>query len=118
MNERSLAPVHLVLGPVIWSAWFVLLYGGLSVACEFAPPDPEQGAGTPINVVMIASAVLLAVGLVYLSYRCTHGGSAPLTGTHDPARSFIRGMSSSMYVVSAAGIIALTIPSLVLPPCL
>ena len=39
-----LHPLHLFLGLIIWSAWFVFLYGGLSVACEFAPPGVEQGA--------------------------------------------------------------------------
>ena len=44
MRWRPHHPVHLILGLCVWSIWFVVLYGGLSVACQLTPPEPQQGA--------------------------------------------------------------------------
>ncbi|MEX2474169.1 hypothetical protein [Marinobacter sp.] len=117
MSTRRLAPIHLVLGLVIWSGWFVLLYGGLSVACEFAPPDTSQGARTWVNFLMIALAILLTGVLLYVSYRCSQWGLGSVPDPPGSPRAFIRKMALSVYLISAAGAFALAIPVMVLPPC-
>lgn len=113
------APLHLVLGLVIWSLWFVLLYGGLSLACEFAPPlAGEEGAWTWLNVLMSVLALLVTGALLYASYRCSRAGFESAAGIADSTRAFIRKLSLSVYLVSAAGALALAVPGLILPPCI
>jgi len=37
------------IGLSLWSLWFVVLYGGLSVGCDLRPPDSGAGRVTWIN---------------------------------------------------------------------
>lgn len=117
MSKGWSAPLHLMLGLVIWAVWFVLLYGGLSLACEFAPPAAEEGARTWVNLLMVALAIPVTAGLFYASYRCARVGLEAAPGMTSSTRAFIRKISVSVYLVSAAGALALAIPGLVLPPC-
>lgn len=117
MNKGWSAPLHLVLGLVIWAVWFVLLYGGLSLAWEFAPPAAEEGPRTWVNVLMVALAIPVTAGLLYASCRCAQLGLEATPGMTSSTRAFIRIVSLSVYLASAAGALALVIPGLVLPPC-
>lgn len=117
MTRSRSAHVHVVLGLVIWSVWFVFLYAGLSLACEFAPPAAAEGARTWINLLMLIFAILVAGALLYASYRCSRAGLESAQGLSSSTRTFIRRIALSVYLVSAAGAFALVIPGLVLPPC-
>ena len=33
-------PIQIPIGPIIWSPWFVAMYGGQAVICKLSPPDP------------------------------------------------------------------------------
>ena len=117
MSKSTSVSLHLVLGLIIWSVWFVFLYAGLSLACEFAPPAAAEGPRTWINDLMIAVAIAVSGGLLYASYRCSRAGLEAMAGISGSSRAFLRTISSSVYLVSAAGALALVLPGLVLPPC-
>lgn len=117
MSKNRSAPLHLLLGLVIWSAWFVFLYAGLSLACEFAPPAATEGSRTWINGVMIAFAIVVTGGLLYTSYRFSRAGLDATSGLSSSTWAFLHRVSLSVYLVSAAAAFALVIPALFLPPC-
>ena len=70
LGLRVSHPAHLVIGLTLWSVWFVAVYGGLSVACALAPPDPYQGSVNPVNLGLGLLTVLTTAGLIYLAFAC------------------------------------------------
>lgn len=109
-------PMQLVLGLVAWSLWFVFLYGGLSLACQFAPPDPARGALTWINALGLGLAVLVAATLLGASWRCGRAGRGQPAG---PASArFIAAVATAVYALAALATLGIALPALILPPCL
>jgi hypothetical protein len=109
---------HLVIGLTLWFAWFCATYGGVAVACAWAPPSPAQGPWTWINAVVL----LLAVG-------CTlaFGGAAWLSARRAPQaktdaaqarQRFMARAATALYVTSAVSTFLVALPAVVLPPCL
>jgi hypothetical protein len=113
---KAAHPMHLVLGLVVWSVWFVAIYGVLSVACTVAPPPETAGAFTGINALLLLLTVFTAAALVYGAWRCwlTTGDAADDPG---PAR-FIPGVSAAAYLAASVAVLAIGLPAIVLPPCL
>jgi hypothetical protein len=109
-------PVHLVLGLVVWSVWFVAMYGGLSVGCAVAPPPESAGALTWINGLLLLLTVFTAAALVYGALRCWFAVRA---AADDPRRArFIPGVSAAVYLSASGAVLAMGLPAIVLPPCL
>lgn len=119
MNRFSFRPghaAHLVLGLVVWSLWFVILYGGLSVGCALAPPSGEQGAWTWINGVLLALAIIFTVGLLagaYASWR-----HAPPADSGKAKARFLGRVAAAVYLFAALASLAISLPVLLLPPCI
>jgi type VI protein secretion system component VasK len=109
-------PLHLVLGLIVWSLWFVLLYGGLSVACQFAAPDPARGASTWINVLGLGLALLVTAALLVASWRCWRASQA--TGAGPAPGRFIASVAAAVYALAALTTLGIVLPALLLPPCL
>jgi hypothetical protein len=118
MERRlMLAPTHplqLALGLVVWSAWFVALYGGMSVGCAVAPPDVARGPFTWINGALLVLTVLTLAPLLYWSLRCWRARP----GSADRERRFIAAMGAAVHLVAAGAVVAIGLPILVLPPCI
>lgn len=110
-----LHPAQLVVGLVIWCGWFVLLYGGLSVACELAPPAQERGAVTWLNGLMLVLGAVLAGLLLWLARRCWR--AAPAAEVGNGGGRFVARTAAAVYLISAIAAFALTLPSVLLPPC-
>jgi hypothetical protein len=107
-------PLQLVAGLIVWSVYFVTLYGGMSVACSLAPPDAALGPLTWINALLallIASTTLL---LASWSYRCWRATSAL---REDRQGHFIAAVASGLHLVAAVSVLAIGLPVLGLPPC-
>src|SRR5690606_24635178 len=78
MSRLREHPLHAILGLVIWSLWFVALYGGQGVGCALAPPPVEDGAATWLNAALGLFTLLivaLLVGLALFSWRSAAPGS-------------------------------------------
>lgn len=106
-------PLHLIIGLALWCLWFVAIYSGLSVACAVAPPAPESGALTAINVSLgLLTAVTVAL-LAWLAVACLRAArrSAGLA-------RFVAGVSAGLYLYSAIGVLFVGIPVIGVPPCL
>ncbi|SDT00632.1 hypothetical protein SAMN05216271_3335 [Halopseudomonas sabulinigri] len=109
-------PAQLVFGLVIWSGWFVLLYGGLSVACELVPPAEKRGAMTWLNGLILLLGAALAVFLLWLARRCWR--AAPVSDQGTDSGRFVARIAAGVYLTSALAAFALTLPSVVMAPCL
>lgn len=113
----KLAPqhaVHLIVGLTVWSIWFVVLYGGLSVACQLAPPAPDSGAFNWLNILLGLSTLVVVLGLLWMAHRLWRAGPARSRPTGD----YLRVTSAALYLVSAFATLALALPILFLPPCI
>ena len=107
-------PLHLVIGLMVWSLWFVALYGGLSVGCALAPPDVALGARTWLNGLLLALTALTLVWLLLrmgLSWRAARGSQA---GSRE---RFVTTLSAALYLVAAVSTLVIGLPILGLPPC-
>lgn len=108
-------PLQLALGLIVWSAWFVALYGGLSVGCALAPPAVEFGARTWLNGLLGALTALSFGWLIRQGWVCWR---AAASGRADsPPRRFITAVGAALYAVAAVSTLVIGIPVLVLPPC-
>ncbi|MCL7945528.1 hypothetical protein [Marinobacter sp. ATCH36] len=117
MKPSPFHPLNLVLGLIIWALWFVLLYGGLSVGCAFAPPGAEAGAWTWINAVSLALALFVSGYLLVCAYGCWKASPPSHAVEVEPIKTFTSKTSAAVYLVSALASLALGLPGILLPPC-
>lgn len=108
-------PVHIPLGLVLWSIWFVVIYGGLSVGCSLIPPDPEQGQWTWLNgslAVLSLLTVVALLGLARLFHRAARKDHA------SQSERFVACLAAGVNLIGAIATVFVALPTLSLPPCL
>jgi hypothetical protein len=105
-------PLQLALGLIIWSAWFVLVYGVLSVGCEFAMPDNALSPFNWLNALLAVLTFATTALLAFCAWRCWR---APVQAG---ARDFVARVAAGVYLAAAFSTLAVGLPVLVLPPCL
>jgi len=105
-------PLHLVLGLIVWAVWFVVLYGGVSVACKLAPPDPAAGALTWINTLLMPLTLVVVALLGWTAWWCWQSAET------EPLRRFLARTAACLYLLSALATLAVAMPMLFLPPCI
>jgi hypothetical protein len=117
MGRLMLAPSHplqLALGLIVWSIWFVALYGGLSVGCALAPPDAELGARTWLNGLLGALTAITFAWLLRQMQVCWRAARPSQAGS---PRRFLTTLGAGLYAVAAVSTLVIGIPILGLPPC-
>ncbi len=107
-------PAHLVLGLILWSVWFVALYGGLSVGCAVAPPPDAQGAMTWLNASLLVLTAATLVPMVYWTRLCWRAGAESPPGS---TQRFIARVSSGVHLITTITTAAIGLTVLTLPPC-
>lgn len=124
MSKLSwLAPSHpaqLAIGFVIWSFWFVAIYGGLSVACQLVPPEPEQGPYNGLNGSLLVLTLLVTALLLFLAWRSGRYCLAGRKASKEAAgfEGFIGYVGTVLHLVAAIATLAVGLPVLVMPPCI
>lgn len=106
-------PGHFVGGLSLWGIWFIAVYGGLSVACAVAPPDPAQGAFTHINISLLLVSLITALLLAGLAWGCFQEAKQ-----HKGRQHFNAFVSAWLYVFSTLAVMFVAGPMVGLPPCL
>lgn len=110
-------PLQLVLGLTLWFAWFCAAYGGLSVACAVAPPPPERGAFTWVNVSLLLLTLATTAVLAWAAWLCARAAGLP-AGTPDLApRRFVAGVGAALHATAALSTAFVGLPLALLPPC-
>ncbi|WP_295535958.1 hypothetical protein [uncultured Pseudacidovorax sp.] len=77
------SPWQLALGFTLWSVWFVVVYGGVSVACSKRWFAGAAGSGTAASAALMGVTALTIVLLALAAVRCLRHAHA-LRGL-DPA---------------------------------
>ncbi|MCE9683855.1 hypothetical protein [Halomonas alkalisoli] len=111
---RLTHPIQLVGGLTIWSIWFVTIYGGLSVACSVAPPDPGREIWTGINLAVGLATLGTAALLLWLSWAGVVAARRAAVGRE----RYFAHVSAGIYLFSAGGTLFIGYPVVFLPPCL
>lgn len=105
-------PLQLALGPLVWAAWFVVMYSGLSLGCAFAPPL-GQGAATWLNGLLLVLTLVVTLALLACALRCWRASA-----TAASRRVFVPRVAAGIYLYSAISTLLVGAPVAVLPPCL
>ncbi|MGG2399934.1 hypothetical protein ACJRW5_23610 [Pseudomonas sp. SH1-B] len=108
-------PIHIPLGLVLWSVWFIAAYGGLSVACAWAPPDPAQGPWTLLNLLLALLSVLTVAALLGLAWLF-RGAARRAQATCAPG--FVAWLAAAVHLIGAVATVFVALPILSLPPCI
>ncbi|MCK7545598.1 hypothetical protein MLC59_15635 [Marinobacter bryozoorum] len=102
-------PASLLLGPVVWAVWFVVLYAVLSLACQQGWLVNGGDHPAVINLLLAGAGLLVALGLV----------TAALAAWRTPSQSdFIPRTSAMVSACSAVASLLLAVPGLIMAPCL
>lgn len=108
-------PMQLALGLTVWSIWFVVLYGGLSVVCAFAPPAPELGPWTLLNGSLLALTAATTALLGWWAWRCWQASVHTEPGSN--ARLITR-VAGGCHLLAAVATLMIGLPAAVLPACI
>lgn len=124
-------PLQLVLGLIVWSVYFVVMYGGLSIVCAASPPDLERGPFTWINLVLLLVSLFTGLALLYEAYRCRRLSMQTSTASPDEIRKrcagsgqlnefrkFIAPLAAGINLVAGIATLAVGAPVAVLAPCI
>lgn len=109
-------PMQLALGLIVWAVWFVVLYGGLSVACVLAPPPVEQGAYTWINGALLLGTLLVTALLLYWAYGCWKTARANIERDGASRRLIVR-VAMGVHLAGALASFSVGAVVITLPPC-
>lgn len=107
-------PLQLALGLILWSLWFVLVYGGLSVICAFAEPAATQGQWNLANLLLAASTLPLFALSGWLALRCWR--AAGQIGRTSVQR-FVARTGAGIHLIGMLATLFVALPLLILPPC-
>ncbi|QNG99221.1 hypothetical protein [Pseudomonas sediminis] len=108
-------PIHIPLGLVLWSIWFVALYGGLSVGCALAPPDPAQGQWTWLNALLALFSLFTMAALLGLTWLFQRAARDERAGQ---SARFVARLAAGVNLIGAIATVFVALPTLSLPPCL
>lgn len=109
-------PMQLALGLIVWGIWFIALYGGLSVGCALAPPAPELGPLTWLNLLLGALTAIVVAWLLRQMVLCWQ--EAGPKGADRSRQRFIAAVGAGIHAVAAASTLFIGLPVIGLPPCL
>jgi magnesium-transporting ATPase (P-type) len=109
-------PIQIPIGLIIWSLWFVAMYGGQAVICKLSPPDPAQGVWNWLNG-SLGVLTLLTLGLLLWMaryfWRLSH-----MPEQLNERQQFVTKIAAGIHLIAALATLFVGIPLLQIPPCL
>lgn len=109
-------PMQMVLGLIIWAIWFVLVYAGLSLACE----QVGLAAGDSlswVNLLLMTFTMLTCGLLLFLAHRTWRDARRDWRNQSSAGRFIVR-TAVTVDLVAALVTLAVGLPVVMLPPCL
>lgn len=109
-------PVQIPLGLIVWSLWFVAIYGGQAVVCKLSPPPPEQGIFNWLNGGLGLLTLFTLVLLLWLARHFWQLSRPP----HElnERQVFVTKLAAGIHMIAALATLFVGIPLLQIPPCL
>ena len=108
-------PIHNPLCFIICSLWFVALYGGLSVACEVAPPPVEAAQWTWLNALLLVATLAVVTLLVALTFGFWRASER---ARQRPKERFVAWIAAAVNATAVLACLFIALPILSMPPCL
>ncbi|UZD65663.1 hypothetical protein [Marinobacter sp. AN1] len=102
-------PASLLLGPVVWSLWFVMLYAMLSLSCLQGWLVNGGDHPAAINLLLAVAGLLVTLLLLISAWSAWRTPSE--TG-------FMPRTSAMVSACSAVASLLLVVPGLIMAPCL
>lgn len=109
-------PVQIPIGFIIWSLWFVAIYGGQAVVCATNPPAPEQGIWNWLNGGLGLLTLLSAALQLWLT-RYFWKLSGPGRELNE-RQMFVTRLAAGVHLIAALATLFVGLPLLQIPPCL
>lgn len=109
-------PLQLALGLSVWSGWFVITYGSLSLACSFTSFSLRQGNITWINLALLLFALLITGLLLFWARRNWQAGRNGNASISPPQR-LIAQVAAGLHLMAAVATFAIGLMTLAIPPC-
>lgn len=116
MKPSAFHPLQIPLGLIVWSVWFVALYGGFGIACELAPPAPERGPLNGLNVGFGLFTLGIAALLAAFALGCMRG--LRREPERAPRDRFVARIGAGVHLIALAATLFVGLPLLGLPPCI
>lgn len=107
-------PLQLVLGLTVWAVWFVLAYGGVSLACVLLEPPVRAGVHSAVNVALLALTGATVVLLAWWTWACATAAGRQDTGQ---PRRFVALLAAALHGSAALATVFVAVPLWMLPPC-
>lgn len=102
-------PASLLLGPVVWAAWFVVLYAVLSLSCQLGWLVNGGDHPALINLLLAGAGLLVAMVLIAAAWAAWRIPSE---------KGFMPRTSALVSACSAVASLLLAAPGLIMAPCL
>ncbi len=118
LRWRWTHPVQLVLGPIVWSVWFVVLYGGLSLGCQLVAPPGSDHSLTWLNLAVVGGGVLVAAALAWAGLRCWRSAPEVSEDGCGSEERFVARTGGLIWLFSAMASAFIALPGMAMVPCL
>lgn len=112
MNIKA-HPLHLVLGLLLWSLYFIIVYGGMSVGCSASEAAYSTSIFNWINGFVLLVTLVFTLLLLWFAWQCHKA-----TPEEASQGRFLLRLSAVLYLLSAAATLFVGLPGVIYPPCL
>lgn len=113
MKPVNYSAWHLVTGLIVWAVWFIVVYAGAALGCQWAPPSPAAGALNWINLTLLGVSVLTAGYLGYCAWL-----SWQMKRSATGHGRFTLSLAAGGYLAASVATMAIALPLLGIPPCM
>ncbi len=104
-------PLQLALGLTVWSMWFVIAYGAVSLACD-VPAHRGEARLPGVTLTLFAFTLATAAGLAAAAWWCWRGAHG-----RDPNANFVARTAAWLHGVAAVSTVFVGLPLLLVPAC-
>jgi len=113
-------PLQLLAGLSVWALWFVVVYGGLSVACSTASADAtaQRGVFSGISLLLAGLTLATTAGLAWAAFACARAASRIDHAAEGGVGLFIARCAAALHGVAAISTLFVGFPLLLLWPCI
>lgn len=115
---RADHPLQIVLGLTIWTVWFLVLYGGVSVSCALGGQALRDGPLTFVNLGFGILTLVVAALLTRLASVCARAARTRSGATaQGESRRFVASIAAAAHASAALATLFVGLPLLALAPC-
>ena len=105
-------------GALVWTSAFVSLYAGSSLGCQNLDIAADAGRGNPVTLGLMAIALAHGAAMAWLLARRLGDPVTAEPGESESSRCFRHRVEGLVLWVSTAALLFITLPVVMVPPCI